>query len=65
MSLAVVLLIGGSTAALALYRNFLERGVSYEDAGAATIVHASAPPIGANTFLHLESDPEKIRRELA
>ena len=63
--LSVVLLTGGSTVMLVFYRQFLERGVSYHDEGAVTIVHASAPAIGANTFLNLEPDIENIRRELA
>ena len=50
---------------LVFYRQFLERGVSYEDDGAVTIVHASGPALGANTFLNLEPDIENIRRELA
>ena len=65
LPLAVALLIGGSTAALTLYRTFIERGVAYERSDTITIVHGSAPPIGANTFLHLEPDVDKIRRELA
>ena len=63
--LSVLLLTGGSTVMLVFHRQFLERGVAYHDQGAVTIVHASAPAIGANTFLHLEPDIGNIRRELA
>ena len=47
------------------YRHFLERGVTYGEAQLRSMPYTDAPAIGANTFLHLESDPENIRRELA
>ena len=65
VALAALVLIAGASAALLLYRNTQERGVAYGDRAAVPMTYSSAPSIGANTFLNLEPDPEKIRRELA
>ena len=42
----------------------LDHGVTYGTAALGEIRHTEAPAIGANTFLHREADPAKIRREL-
>ncbi len=42
----------------------LNRGVTYGTANLGEIRDADAPAIGANTFLHREPDPAKVRREL-
>ncbi len=42
----------------------LDRGVTYGTADLGEIRDADAPAIGANTFLHREPDPAKVRREL-
>ena len=41
-----------------------DRGVTYGTAALGEIRHTDAPAIGANTFLHREPDPGKVRREL-
>ncbi len=43
----------------------LDRGVTYGTADLGEIRDADAPGIGANTFLHREPDPAKVRQELA
>ena len=43
----------------------LDRGVIYGTADLGEIRDADAPAIGANTFLHREPDPAKVRQELA
>ncbi len=43
----------------------LDRGVTYGTADLGEIRDADAPAIGANTFLHREPDPAKVRQELA
>ena len=61
---AVALAILAATSLLA-YRHFFERGVTFGETALRSTLYTDAPAIGANTFLHLESDPEKVRRELA
>lgn len=43
----------------------LDRGVTYGTADLGEIRDTDAPAIGANTFLHREPDPAKVRQELA
>lgn len=43
----------------------LDRGVTYGTADLGEVRDADAPAIGANTFLHREPDPAKVRQELA
>ena len=57
MAVAVTAGVAGLTA-------LFSRGVTYGTAGLGEIRHADAPAIGANTFLHREPDPAKVRREL-
>ena len=62
---ASVVLAVLTTGSLLAYRHFLERGVTYGEAPLTALPNTDAPGIGANTFLHLESDIEGIKRELA
>ncbi|MCY3957234.1 MAG: O-antigen ligase family protein [Chloroflexi bacterium] len=45
--------------------SLLDRGVTYGTADLGELRDADSPAIGANTFLHREPDPAKVRRELA
>ena len=52
------------TAGLVGLTRLLDRGVTYGTASLAEVRDADAPAVGANTFLHREPDPDKVRREL-
>jgi O-antigen ligase len=56
---AILVTIGG----VALM-TLLDRGVTYGTADLGEFRDADAPAIGANTFLHREPDPGKVRQEL-
>ena len=43
----------------------LDRGVTYGTVDLGEIRDTDAPAVGANTFLHREPDPAKVRQELA
>lgn len=61
-SITLATLVVGS---LLAYRHFVERPITYGETHLTPMPHIDRAAIGANTFLHLENDPEKIQRELA
>ena len=61
-SITLATLVVGS---LLAYRHFVEGTITYGETHLTPMPHIDGPAIGANTFLHLENDPENIERELA
>lgn len=56
--------LGIITTGLVGYLVLSERGVTFGLDALEELHHTDAPAIGANTFLHREADPRKVKREL-
>ena len=59
--MVVAVVVSGGVAGLGA---ILDRGVTYGTAALGEVRHTDVPAVGANTFLHREPDPAKVRREL-
>jgi len=64
LAIAIFALLAASASGLLLYRQYAERGVSYGEDSLSAFEYSDLPSVGANTFLHLEPSPTKLRKEL-
>ncbi len=64
LSLGVIAALVVVTMGTLLWLGLVQRGASLGLDGLGEIRHADGSGIGANTFLHREPDPAKVRREL-
>ena len=64
LALVVLLAMMLVTLVVLAYLGLIQRGASYGIDELPELRYADAPGIGANTFLHREPDPAKVRREL-
>lgn len=64
LAIAILVLLAASASGLLLYRQYAERGVSYDKNPLPAFKYSDLPALGANTFLHLEPNPTKVSTEL-